>query len=363
MGDDVFAKGPQAMRKLIWLVVILTLAYGGYWFMGARKIEAGAQAMVSQARSEGWGDAKSVSLAGFPSRFDLTFDEPQLTGGDGLWHWQAPFAQLFALGYRPNEVIAYLPSGQELDIGDRSYRLDLADMRASARVSYSPALPLEDAVAVLSKPVLTPKTGSTPEVSADQIRLAISREDKAQGALGSSASASDLVMPGAAYRLGAEAVNLTLPPEIAQDLETKAGLPTTLARLHFDAVTGLQAPITRAALERGLPGVMTFSLSDLSLSWGGNDLSAKGDLRIDASGYPEGTIEIRSASWRKWVEVAQKLGLIGKDEVKVVTSVGTMLAAQDPGNAVTVPLIFQNGMMRLGPIPLGAAPQFPVQRQ
>ena len=56
------------MRKLIWLVMIATLAYAGYWFFGARKIEEGAQAMIVQARSEGWGDAQSVSLAGFAAQ-------------------------------------------------------------------------------------------------------------------------------------------------------------------------------------------------------------------------------------------------------------------------------------------------------
>ncbi|MBC7146851.1 MAG: DUF2125 domain-containing protein [Thioclava marina] len=351
------------MRKLIWLVVIATLAYAGYWFFGARKIEEGAQAMIVQARSEGWGDAQSVSLAGFPSRFDLTFDKPELRDRNGAWSWKAPFAQLFALGYAPNELIAYLPSGQTITLGDRSYTLDLADMRASTTVGYSTALPLEEAIAVLSNPVLKPDTGTAPTLAADQIRLAISREDKAQGALKGAAEASGLVMPAAAYRLGAEAVNLTLPPDLAKELAPKAGLPATVARLHLDAIAGLRAPITQAAAQEGLPGLMTFSVSDLSLSWGGNDLSAKGDLTIDPSGYPEGTIMIRSASWKNWIDIARGLGMIGKDEVKVLRTVGTMMAANDPGNALEVPMVFHNGLMSLGPIPLGAAPQFLAQRQ
>lgn len=351
------------MRKLIWLVVIATLGYCAYWFIGARKIEDGAQAMLMQARAEGWGDAQSVSMAGFPSRFDLTFEHPELRDQNGAWSWSAPFAQLFALGYSPNEVIAYVPSGQTIRVGDQSYKMTQADLRASLTVGYSTALPLEEAVAVATDPVLTPEGGNAPTLAADQLRLAIARVDKAQGALKGAANAGALVMPAAAYRLGAEVVNLTLPPDLAKELAPKAGLSDKVARIHFDAIAGLREPITRASTQEGLPGLMTFSLSDLSLSWDGNDLSAKGNLTIDPSGYPEGTLDIRSASWRNWIDIARGLGLVGKDEVKLLRSVGGVMAAKNPDGALEVPLTFHDGLMSLGPIPLGPAPQFLAQRQ
>ncbi|WGT49821.1 DUF2125 domain-containing protein [Thioclava nitratireducens] len=351
------------MRKLIILVLVATLAYCGYWFYGAHKIENGARDMLAQARQEGWGDAQSVSLAGFPSRFDLTFDKPELKDRGGLWRWSAPFAQIFALGYEPNKVIAYLPSGQMLHLGDKTYRLTQDDMRASMTVGYSTALPLENAVAVVASPVLTPQGAAKPELSADQLRLAIARKDKAQGAIGASAQAADLVMPAAAYRLGAEAKKLKLPADLLERIDPKGTLPDTITRLHFDALMGTREPIDRSALEAGLPGLMTFAISDLSLSWGDNDVSVEGNLTVDPSGYPDGTLTIRSASWRNWVGIAQGMGLIGKDEVKLVTGIGAMLAAKNPDGALEVPLIFKDGQMSLGPVPLGPAPQLVAQRQ
>ena len=350
------------MRKLVWLVVILTLGYAGYWFYGSSKIEAGAKSMLTQARQDGWGDAQSVSIAGFPSRFDLTVVKPQLFGAAGAWAWSAPYAQIFALGYAPNKVISYLPSGQSLRLGAQDYTLDLADMRASLTLGYSTALPLEKLIAVIEHPVLTPAAPPQPEIWADQLRLAIAREDKAQGALPDPHDTGALIMPGATYRLGGEAVNLTLPGAVVTKLAPNSGLGDTIARLHLDALAGLRAPITRQAADRGLPGLMTLALSDLSLSWDGKDLSVSGNLRIDASGYPEGTLQIRSASWRNWITIAQGTGLIDKDEVNLISGVATMLAAKDPQNALEVPLIFQDGQMSLGPIPLGAAPQFPQQQ-
>ncbi|OOY05272.1 DUF2125 domain-containing protein [Thioclava sp. F28-4] len=351
------------MRKLIILVLVATLAYCGYWFYGAHKIENGARDMLAQARQEGWGDAQSVSLAGFPSRFDLTFDKPELKDQGGLWHWSAPFAQLFALGYEPNKVIAYLPSGQSLQLGDRSYKLTQEDMRASLTVGYSTALPLERAIAVITAPVLTPAGETAPALSADQLRFAIERKDKAQGALGGSAQAADLVMPAAAYRLGAEAKSLKLPGDLLERIDPKGELSDTIARVHFDALIGTREPIDQTALEAGMPGLMTFSVSDLSLSWGGNDVSVEGNLTVDPSGYPDGTLTIRSASWRNWVGIAQSMGLIGKDQVKLVTGIGAMLAAKNPDGALEVPLVFKDGQMNLGPVPLGPAPQLIAQRQ
>ncbi|KEP71773.1 hypothetical protein DL1_00900 [Thioclava dalianensis] len=351
------------MRKLIGLVVVLVLAYSGYWFYGSRQILHTAKSVVQQARLEGWGDAQDVTIAGFPSRFDLTLDHPSLRSPDGLWSWTAPLAQLFALGYAPNKLIAYVPSGQTVTLGRTAYRLDQQDMRASLSVGYASDLPLKDAVAVLKDPVLTPEQGSASALKADQIRLAVAQEDKAQGALPDPALKGQLIMPGATYRLGAEAVNLTLPHALVEKIAPGADLPPTVARLHFDALAGLSGPVALSASQAAPPQLMTFALSDLSLSWGGNDLSAKGNLRIDANGQPEGTLKIRSATWRNWISVAQGMGLIGGREVSLITGVAQMLAANDPQGALEVPLEFKDGQMRLGPIPLGPAPSLSALRQ
>lgn len=339
------------MVRLIWAVLVLAGIYAGYWALGAQGVQRGAEAALVQARAEGWGDAAGLRLAGFPSRFDLTVERPQLRDPAGRWDWRAPWAQALTLSYRPNEVIFVLPGGQDLTLGRQRFGLDLADLRGSLRVGVSPDLPVQRAVAVLQDGVLRPDRATAPMLAARELRLAL--QAVAEAVIEADAGAD--AVPGPRYRLGAEVLDLDLPAGLARSIAPGVALPDRLARLHLDAEVTLSAPLDRhVAATR--PRWQGLDLADLSLDWGGREMAVAGALRQTASGQPEGTLRIRSVQWRDWLALAVAAGWVSARQVPLLEGLGAHLAGQNPEGAVEVPLAFENGRMALGPVPLGAAP-------
>ena len=61
------------MRALFFVVAALAALYGGYWFVGERRVEGGLRQALADLAADGWEvDYASLDTTGFPSRFDTT---------------------------------------------------------------------------------------------------------------------------------------------------------------------------------------------------------------------------------------------------------------------------------------------------
>ncbi|WP_415183392.1 DUF2125 domain-containing protein [Phaeovulum sp.] len=324
------------MRKLIGLVVVLLALYGGYWLVGSRAALRGAETALINARAEGWGDAEAVHLAGFPSRFDLTFTAPMLRRADGAVEWRAGTMQILMLSYRPNEVIAWFPHEQVLRAAGQDYAVTVEDMRASAGVSASPDLPLSHVTLVIKTPQIAAPDGST--LAAAEVRGAI----RAAGE------------PGR-YDLGVEVIDLDLPGATLATLANGATIPQRIEWLHLDAALSYDRPLDRHTGETP-PRLLATDLRDFELHWGGMALAAQGTVEITATGQPEGRILLRATEWRRMLDMAVDAGLIAPKLAPTMQALGAQMAAASGGEVLELPLVFANGRMSLGPLPLGAAP-------
>ena len=324
------------MKRLITVVAVLAAAYAGYWYVGAQAVKAGARAALTEARANRWGDAGEVTLAGFPSRFDLTFDGPRLQSPDGSIAWAAPVAQLFALSYRPNAIIAWLPPEQELQLDGQSYQIRNEDMRASARFGLATDLPLAEATAVIEAPEIA-ASSLGPLGKARQLRAALAEAPPLED------------LPNApTYRIGLEALDV-------DSLLLGAPIP----RVTLDAIAALRAPLDRASLEAGeMPRPQQVDLRGLHLDWGGKRLDVTGMLTLDRAGNPDGTLELRTQDWQAWLSEAIARGLIPAKQQILIGSVAQGLAQQSADGALVLPLSFRGGKTYLGPLALGPAPRF-----
>ena len=101
------------MRALVWVVIAVAVTWGGYWFVGARALETGAQAWF-QAQTEAGlvAERSDLSVSGFPNRFDLTVTDLRLADPDAGFGWTAPFVQILSLSYKPWHIIAAFANQQ-----------------------------------------------------------------------------------------------------------------------------------------------------------------------------------------------------------------------------------------------------------
>ena len=316
------------------------VAYGGYWFVASRAVLQGARAALVQMQADGRADFTDVSLAGFPSRFDLTIDNPALVGSSGRVRWQAPFVQIFALSYHPNQIIAVWPHDQTLTLaGAGSVAITAQDLRASALFSATPALPLDHAQIV----------GKGLRLVSD-LDWGLAMEDL-RAAIRSSDSAAN------SYRIGLDMTAVAPSGRLLAASLPLTGAPEATGSLHADLTAALDAPLDRR-LAQAAARLTHLEVTALHLGLGRFDLTGTGSIEVDATGTPDGRIMLTVLGWQGLPDLLADAGLIKPEVVPTLRNVLTAMAGGKPDGTLLLPLVFQGGMMGLGPLPLGRAPRF-----
>lgn len=315
------------MRRLSIIVAVLATLYCGFWFVASAGLRRGVEAALSGLQAQGLADYGALSVAGFPSRLDLTVTGPALYHPQGLAAWTAPFLQVFALTYRPHHVIAVWPHDQRLLLPGQSLDLTSADMRASAVFTPGLALAWDHGTLIA--------TGG--RIASDRGWTAAFAEARA------------------ATRKAAEPLGHDIGIEVL-GLDAPALAPQT-GTFRLDGTLTLDRPIDR---QSGTPRITSVALRQARLAFGLPALAAAGDLTVSPEGYPQGRLELTATRWREVLPVLAALGLIRAELLPTWEAMLGKLAEPSPDpDTVTLPLTFASGRISLGPFPLGPAPRLP----
>ena len=327
------------MRLMLWIIAGLTALYCGYWALASRAIRDEAGAMLVAMRAEGTADVATVDVGGFPARFDVTLGAPQFASRDGTFRWSAPELRLSAPSYRPQHVIALLPTEQRLLIGRETVAVGSETFSASAVFGLSARAPLDHAQTVGKAVVLSSDAGW--RLAADEVRAAIRRgEGEAE------------------QRIGVELLGLALSGLPAEVVTAGGALPARGERFHLDATLGLDRPLDRFAVAGGLR-IRSAEITALALDWGPAGLSAKGAVALSDEGVPEGRLDLSLRNWRAVLTLGVALGLVRPETAPTVERAAESLARLGgDAEVLALPLVFAGGRMSLGPVPLGPAPRF-----
>lgn len=325
----------RSMRFFLWFVLGLGILWAGYWFAGSRAVEQGAQAWFADQRAAGLvAQNDGLSVSGFADRFDLTVTNPHVADPVSGWGWQAPFAQVFAMTWKPWHLIAALPQTQEITVPD-GQTVTLGSQRLMASLLMQPSMTLgfERAVVEGETLALTSVTGW--RAGADKIVLAAERDATRANTL----------------RLGADVTALSLPDAVAH----LPNLGPVVSAMHFDAHITLSHPID---LNLADPQVLDATLTQLHITWGALDLTAVGSVKPDAQGLAEGKFDLNLKGWRTLGAAAVALGLVPPSNAVTIERGLEFLAAASPdAETLSLPLTFAKGTMSLGPLPLGPSPR------
>jgi hypothetical protein len=324
------------MRVFLWIGVVLGVLWGGYWVVGARVIETGANKWVSDMQAQGLAVAQDdIAVAGFPSRFDLTVTRPRIADQVTGWGWKAPFAQVLSMTWKPWHVIAVLPQDQEIDAPGQRIALTTSKMQGSLRLAPSTDQSLAEVVIEAHDVALVSDLGW--QVGLTSAVLAL-------GKVGTN---------GFDQRLGLDISDLRPDATLTAQLPD---LGDVISKLHLDSVLALSAALDRHA-GATQPRVTGVTVRDFSMIWGSLRLSAKGQVRPGRDGLAEGQIDFAIEDWRQVPALAVALGLVRPEMGQSLTN-GLDVLAQSGGNpdVLNLALTFADGWMSLGPIPLGPAP-------
>lgn len=330
------------MRKLIVLILLAALLYGGYWFVARSQIHDGLTEALVQA-DEGIYDVSYTSLRtrGFPSRFDTTVTDFEFNDPTTGTRWSAPLFQLFALSYRPNEVIAVFPPEQTFTINNSDVVLRTDDMRASGKVSANAALTFRDATITMDAPRFQTEDGNE-WIMASVLAAMRLTPNTTQS-----------------YDIFLEAQSIELSENTRRFIDPGNLQPPVIENLRFDSDATLTSPLQINNPDGILPTFETLSIKEFALTWGEMSLSAIGDVAPDATGMLSGSISLSARNWQQGLDLAVANGMVNSDRRFLVNEIaGNLDETPHIPDTLTLSLIIKDGAMSLGGLSLGAAPVF-----
>ncbi len=328
------------MRKLILLIVVAALLYGGYWFVGRSQIQDRLTEALIQA-DEGAYDVtySSLKTRGFPSRFDTTVTDFNFADPATGTEWTAPLFQLLALSYRPNEVIAIFPPEQSFTINGTEIVLQTDDMRASGKVRANATLSFQDATVTMDAPRFITDDGGQ-LVMANVLAATRLTPDTTQS-----------------YDMFIEAHAIELPENIRRFIDPSNLQPPLVQTLRFDSDATLSAPLELLSPDGDAPAVETLSIKEFAVTWGEISLTAIGDIEPNDYGVPSGSISISARNWQQGLDLAVANGMVEANRRFLVTEIANNLdETPHIPDTLTLTLTITNGIMSLGGLSLGSVP-------
>ncbi len=325
------------MRALIGVILVAAGLWAGYWFVGSRAALQAAEAVFANDGPVEL-ERDSLTIAGFPNRFDLTVTG--LTASDpatGI-RWDSPEVQLYSMSWKPWHLIAALNDPQTVTLPGQI--VTLTPQRAIGSLVLVPGTDLTLDRVTVETGGITAASSLGWAVRVDQLMFATRRA----------------ATPAFAHDDFAEASGLTPDATLTAAL-SQAELPPVAEVLRLDCSAAFSAAIDRHAAETA-PVLTGITLKEGLLRWGDLTVFAKGDVAPDAEGLAVGRIDIKVTQWRKLVPVLVGAGVFTPEVAPTVTRALELLSQQgaDP-DVLDVPLLFQSGRMSLGPLPLGVSPR------
>lgn len=327
------------MRKLIWAVLIAAVAWSGWWFVGASAKERALLAWLAERRSAGWiATTGSLTVAGFPNRFDTKVTGLELADPAQGWAWSAPEFEILALSYKPNHIIAVWPQAQSWSTPEGTIAIAAEDMRGSVKFVPSTALALDATTIDITGLNLR---GPDWTAGIDSVLFATRRSGTEN-----------------AHDLAITARNLAMPPFWKAIVNRSGTLPDVFSDAQLETTIRFDAPWDRHAIETRNPLVTGFKLDKLRLLWGDLQLDAIGEISIDAQGYFAGDLQLRAKNWQDILQLFVDSGALGPDAADLIRSGLNLLAmlSGDP-RSLNAPLTFADGEAYIGPVWIGSAPR------
>ncbi|GFE65266.1 DUF2125 domain-containing protein [Litoreibacter roseus] len=329
------------MKKLLVAVLVGAALWSGYWFIGAQKTKSELNNWLAARADEGWQvEVSDFDLAGYPNRFDTTFEDVQLTDPETGWSWSAPFFQLMSLSYQPNHIIAVWPNTQTFATPER--RIDIASqkMNASMVVAPSETLDLRRATLIMDDATFASTDGWT--TGFRTLNAAI-RETEGTPLSYDIAVTADQVQPGEPLR---------------KLLDQGGTLPGIIEGLTVDVVAGFSEPLSKLTIEEARPDITSLTLNKVEGSWGELNIRLAGDLEVSSDGTPTGDIKLNARNWREMIRMAVESGALNESLASSVElGLGLFSGTSGGENSIDVTVSFRSGGMYIGPIPFGDAPK------
>lgn len=313
------------------LLALTLLAYG-FWHMATTRISGDLA-----ARGLSW---QELTLHGFPARITLDMQAPRYRHGDIVWQTDRASATLMPFNHR-HVVFDFFgthnirSAAAQLQLSHQGNLMSLVrDARGVLRASFE-----------AKSPNISARRGTVQaDMSAAHMTLHMRRASATQTDKATPTGAKGLRWDAALstkhLRLPASGTNATGRQTIER-LDVMANLPARL--LQSEPQSGDRLKLERMTVQRGALTII-----------------ARGVVRLAASGYVEGRLDVDLVNRRALLDALIEWGFIrAEDRRQVALLIGLASAyGGDTQDRLSLPLSFKERRVFLGPIDIAAAPRW-----
>lgn len=325
---------------MLKLLVVLGLIWSGYWYAAGYALRQGFAAWFDARAQSGWqADYGDMSTSGYPLRHVTTLTHPALADPATGIAWQADWLNIDSPAIWPGRQTLMFPASIQL----LSHLDQTAALRAEGMVADFHLKPGRDLrverMALTSGPWRVDEaTGAM--LAADAITLSMQDTEQAE-----------------TYCFNVNAPNFVPGAELRRLVRRSEALPESFETLVLDMTVRFDRPWDRRALEDRRPQPVEINLDLAQAKWGALSLLAAGQVTVDGNAVPTGEISIKAENWRDMLDIARGSGAVPDYAIGPTEKILNLLSNMS-GNPETldVTLTLRNGMVTLGPFPLGPAP-------
>ncbi len=328
------------MRRLLNILVVLGLVWSAYWYGAGYMLRRGVSTWFAEQAGRGWqADYAEIYTSGYPLRHITTLVNPALADPATGAAWQADWLNMDSPAIWPGRQTLMFPeTAQLLSYFDQTISLRAEGMSADLHLKPGRDLVVER-MALTSGPwQVEDATGEA--MAADGLVLAMQGTDQTE-----------------TYQFNIDAPQFVPGAALRRLLRPNTALPESFESLELDMTVRFDRPWDRRALEDRRPQPVEIDLRLAQAKWGALALFAAGQVTVDATGLPTGELSVKAENWRDMLAAVEGSGAVPDYAIGPAERVLNMLANMS-GNPDTldVTLGLRDGMVTLGPFPLGPAP-------
>lgn len=303
----------------IALGVVTLLAFALWLFVAGR--------LTDELAANGFSWDK-LSRAGFPARISLYMDAPHWRGRDMAW--QNEGLSMTLMPFKGGHAIIDFLNTHYLRVGERDVQLAhqgnlmsvVIDTDGVNRASFE----------AQQADMRARQAGMDWRLQATQLSLHMRRRDDAR---------HDVAL-------------IAKQPVLAQKIASLKTNSMALSRLEASGHVSAQT------VERGLAAGDIIGLDRLSLARNGLTVIAKGRVKLRASGFVDGAVDLDIVNLKAFADALVEFGFIKRRDKRRLLLLGGLGAAfgGDTPDRLSLPLRFQNRRAYIGGLELGAAPRW-----
>jgi hypothetical protein len=335
-------RGAKPMRRFtVKIIVLILLVLGGWWWIATSSLQNNLLSWLDSRRSEGWqADVGEMSRGGFPLRIASTLSDTTIADPETALVLNIPQLALSTPIYWPGHVTLTLPA-EPIVISTPQGAVTISSDGAEAALRLHPGTSLQ----------LEALTAASTHLSFDLV------EGRALSVQTLQANIEQGLEPET-YNVDLVATGFAPGSVIRQTLRLPAAWPETFETLLADMTVTFDRPWDRSALETQRPQPRAITVDQITAVWADLSLTFGADLQIEPGGTASGTANLRAHNWQRMLDLASASGALSPQARSQSESILNLLSGLS-GTAETldVEITIDKGQMRMGFIPLGAAPR------